>query len=187
MSLSLEEMAERGDRFACIYADPAWRYSNQGSRGATDNHYQTMTVDEICALPVKSIAADSAHLHLWTTNAFLFEAQRVMEAWGFVYKSCFVWVKPQMGVGNYWRVSHEFMLLGIRGSAPFAAHDEPSWRMLKRHRHSTKPDRIRQIIEKVSPGPRIELFARDSYPGWSAWGNQNKPVTNLFTAAQGGQ
>jgi N6-adenosine-specific RNA methylase IME4 len=185
ITADLTEFVRAGSRFACVYADPAWRYGNQGSRAATDNHYETMPVEDIGALPVRDIAADDAHLHLWTTNAFLFDAQRVMEAWGFAYKSCFVWVKPQMGMGNYWRVSHEFLLLGIRGDCPFLAHNEPSWRSLQRHRHSTKPDAIRQIIEKVSPGPRIELFARDSYPGWSAWGNQTKLVTSLFTP-QGG-
>lgn len=177
--------AASGMRFGCIYADPAWQYDNASSRAAADNHYSTMSVDDICALPVAEIAADDAHLHLWTTNAFLFDARRVMEAWGFEYKSCFVWVKPQMGVGNYWRVSHEFMLLGVRGRCPFLGHDEMSWRSLPRGRHSAKPDAIRQLVEKVSPGPRIELFARDSYPGWSAWGNQSKLVSSLFTA-QGG-
>ena len=166
-------------RFACIYADPPWRYGNQGTRAATDDHYGTMSVDEICALPIADIAAEDAHLHLWTTNAFLFDAKRVMEAWGFEYKSCFVWVKPQMGIGNYWRVSHEFLLFGMRGDCPFGRRDQMSWAELPRGRHSAKPDAIRQRIEKVSPGPRIELFARDVTDGWSAWGNQLR--RNLFT------
>lgn len=173
----------QANRFACIYADPAWKYGNQGTRAATDDHYGTMTVDEICALPVREFAADDAHLHLWTTNAFLFEARRVMEAWGFEYKSCFVWVKPQMGIGNYWRVSHEFMLFGLRGDCPFLARDEKSWRELPRGRHSAKPDRIRQMIEKVSPGPRLEMFARDVIEGWNAWGNQLR--RNLYTRRAG--
>lgn len=176
--------ADPTKRFGCVYADPPWRYGNQGTRAATGNHYGTMTVDEICALPVREIVAENAHLHLWTTNAFLFEAKRVMEAWGFEYKSCFVWVKPQMGIGNYWRVSHEFMLLGIRGDAPFLAKNEMSWAELPRGRHSAKPDDIRKRIEKVSPGPRIELFARDAFEGWSAWGNQTKH--SLFTTTPKG-
>lgn len=179
------ERAQQGERFACIYADPPWRYGNQATRASTDNHYVTMSVDEICALPVREIAADNAHLHLWTTNAFLFDAARVMQAWGFEYKSCFVWVKPQMGIGNYWRVSHEFLLLGIRGDCPFLARDAMSWAELPRGRHSAKPDAIRQLVERVSPGPRIELFARERIDGWSAWGNETK--STLFTARpQGG-
>lgn len=99
-----------GRKFGTVYADPPWLYRNQGTRAATGNHYASM--DEICALPVRDVAADDAHLHLWTTNGFLFEAHRVMEAWGFECQGCFVWVKSQMGLGNYWRVSHEFMLFG---------------------------------------------------------------------------
>lgn len=179
----LQAFINRKEKFACIYADPPWRYGNQGTRGSTDDHYQTMSVEAICELPIKQIAEKAAHLHLWTTNAFLFDARRVMEAWGFEYASCFVWVKPQMGMGNYWRVSHEFMLLGIRGDAPFQARNQMSWAELPRGRHSAKPDKIRKRIELVSPGPRIELFARDAFEGWSAWGNQTKH--SLFTAGSG--
>lgn len=161
-----------GRKFGCIYADPPWVYGNQGTRAATGNHYGGMSVDEICELPVASLAADVAHLHLWTTNGFLPDAFRVMAAWGFEYKSCFVWVKPQMGIGNYWRVSHEFMLLGTRGSCPFADKSLKSWAALDRRKHSAKPDEIRRMIEKASPGPRLELFARRLSPGWVSWGNE---------------
>ncbi len=171
---SLSDLIERGDVFATIYADPPWRYGNQGTRAATDDHYKTMTVEEICAEPVEQITEDNAHLHLWTTNAFLPEAFAVMEAWGFAYKSCFVWVKPQMGIGNYWRVSHEFLLFGIRGKAPFRARDEMSWAAIDRGQHSAKPDEIRQKIEKVSPGPYLEMYGRESrgLSPWTVYGNQ---------------
>lgn len=174
----LEELSAStsATKFACIYADPPWQYGNQGTRAATSNHYATMSVDDICGMPIRDMAAEDAHLHLWTTNAFLFEAKRVMEAWGFTYKSCFVWVKPQMGLGNYWRVSHEFLLFGVRGRCPFLARDEMSWAELPRGRHSAKPDEIRKTIERVSPGPRLELFARDRHEGWSVFGNQIQPA-----------
>lgn len=159
-------------KFGCIYADPPWVYGNQGTRAATGNHYSGMSVDEICELPVADIAADVAQLHLWTTNGFLPDAFRVMSSWGFEYKSCFVWVKPQMGIGNYWRVSHEFMLLGTRGSCTFADKSLKSWAALDRRKHSAKPDEIRRMIERASPGPRIELFARRLSPGWVSWGNE---------------
>lgn len=161
-----------GRKFACIYADPAWQYGNQATRASTDNHYPTMTVDDICALPVAELAADNAHLHLWTTNGFLFEAKRVMEAWGFEYKSVMVWVKPQMGIGNYWRVSHEFLLLGTRGKCPYLNRAQMSWHRADRTSHSTKPEDFREKIELVSPGPRLELFGRKTSPGWTVWGNQ---------------
>lgn len=126
---ALANTVDAGDHpgFGTVYADPPWRYGNQGTRGATGDHYPGMSVDEICALPVAKLAASNAHIHLWTTNAFLFEAHRVMSAWGFEYKSCYVWVKPQIGMGNYWRVSHEFMLFGVRGSLPFADRTLRSW------------------------------------------------------------
>lgn len=162
-----------GQQFGTIYADPPWQYSNQQTRAATDDHYKTLTVDQLCDMDIGSLAADDAHLHLWTTNAFLFDAKRVMDAWGFEYRSCFVWVKPQMGIGNYWRVSHEFLLLGIRGDAKrFSEHNHMSWMSLDRAKHSAKPEQIRHIIERVSPGPFLELFGRSQIEGWTVFGNQ---------------
>jgi N6-adenosine-specific RNA methylase IME4 len=169
----LTALAEAGQRFGTIYADPPWQYGNQATRASTDNHYETMTVDEICALPVEPLAAERAHLHLWTTNAFLFDAKRVIEAWGFEYRSCFVWCKPQMGIGNYWRVSHEFLLLGVRGDAvTFQDKTLMSWESIERGQHSKKPEAVRRKIEAASMTPRLELFARETTEGWAAWGDQ---------------
>jgi len=170
---NLDDLVADQSHFRCVYADPPWAYSNQETRASTDNHYRTMTVEEICNEPVLDVVADDAHLHLWTTNAFLFDAQRVIAAWGFEYRSCFVWVKPQMGIGNYWRVSHEFLLLGIRGKATnFLANDQPSWGQFNRTSHSRKPKEVRALIEKVSPGPYLELYGRERLPGWTVYGNQ---------------
>lgn len=160
------------ESFGCIYADPPWLYGNQGTRAATGNHYGGMTVDEICSLPVARLAKTDSHLHLWTTNAFLFDAKRVMEAWGFTYKSCFIWVKPQMGIGNYWRVSHEFMLLGVRGSLPFQSKRLMSWASIPRGKHSAKPEQVREMVMAATPGPYLELFARRAVAGWTCWGNE---------------
>lgn len=168
----LSRLVEQGKKYATIYADPPWQYGNQGTRAATGNHYDGMTVDELMKLPIRQLAEQNAHLHLWTTNAFLFDCQRIMEAWGFSYRSCFVWVKPQMGMGNYWRVSHEFMLFGIRGKCPFGSRNEMSWGEYPRTVHSRKPDDVRKKIEKVSPGPYLELFGRMPVRGWTVWGNQ---------------
>ena len=170
---SLQELIADGKRFRCIYADPPWSYANQQTRASTDNHYDTMTVDEIAAEPVTSVADDDCHLHLWTTNAFLFDAKRIIEAWGFEYRSCFVWVKPQMGIGNYWRVSHEFLLLGIRGKATnFLVADEMSWLSAGRSGHSRKPAAVRAKIERVSPGPYLEMYGRERAIGWTVYGNE---------------
>jgi N6-adenosine-specific RNA methylase IME4 len=157
--------------FSTIYADPPWQYGNQATRAATDNHYDTMTVADIAALPIAQLAAPAAHVHLWTTNAFLFDAKHILEAWGFAYKSVLVWVKPHMGIGNYWRVAHEFLVLGVRGHLPFLDHARKSWVEADREQHSTKPQIFRSLIERVSPAPRLELFGRRSAPGWTVWGN----------------
>jgi N6-adenosine-specific RNA methylase IME4 len=167
----LDALACTGRKFATVYADPPWQYQNQASRASTDNHYDTMTVEEIAAVPVGRLAAADAHLHLWTTNGFLFEARRVMEAWGFEYKSAFVWAKPQLGIGNYWRVSHELCLFGTRGSAPFRDRGQRSWQEWPRTEHSAKPTEFYELIEAVSPSPYLELFARRIRRGWTSWGD----------------
>ncbi len=169
---SLQDLIASGTTFATIYADPPWKYDNQATRAATDNHYPTMTVDDLCELPIEKLAAPNGHLHLWTTNAFQFEAKQVMEAWGFEYKSTFVWVKPQMGIGNYWRVAHEYLLLGVRGSCTFMDKSLKSWAEIERTEHSAKPEAVREMIERASPAPRLELFARQPVDGWTVWGNQ---------------
>ena len=168
---SLDDLPK--NHFGCVYADPPWQYGNQGTRAATDNHYQTMTIADLCAMPVESLVADDAHLHLWTTNAFIQEAFKVIEAWGFEYRSMFIWVKPQMGIGNYWRVSHEIMLLGIRGNAKrFNDRSLKSWAEASRTKHSAKPETVRHMVEKASHGPYLELFGRKLVNGWTVFGNQ---------------
>jgi len=168
----LQALIDQDRTFGTVYADPPWQYGNQGTRSATDTQYPTMKLDDICALPVGDLAAQRSHLHLWTTNAFLFDARKVLEAWGFEYKSCFVWVKPQLGIGNYWRVSHEFILLGVRGGLTFSDKGQTSWMQHDRLKHSQKPYAIRNLVEKVSPAPRIELFGRTLVEGWTVWGNE---------------
>lgn len=171
----LQALVAQGRHFGTVYADPPWPYGNQGTRAATRKHYKQhneLTVEDICNLPVAGLAAENAHCHLWTTNGFLREAFDVMAAWGFTYKSCFVWVKPDFGIGNYWRVGHEFMLFGIKGKAPFGDNSQQSWLYESAGEHSVKPEKIRRIIERCSPGEYLELFARREVPGWTVWGNE---------------
>jgi len=174
MVQDLGELVAQAAKFPTIYADPPWPYSNTAARGAAENHYRTLTLDAISNEPVKQLAAEKAHLHLWTTNAFLREAFDVIRAWGFQYKSCLIWIKPQLGMGNYWRVSHEYLLLGVRGGLPFRDRTCQSWLSARRTAHSRKPFAFRALVERVSPGPYLELYGRDDHPntGWTVYGNQ---------------
>lgn len=162
-------------KFGCIYADPPWRYSNQSTRASTGNHYDTLTVDQICKLPIADFAAPKCHLHLWTTNAFLFECPKIFEAWGFEFKSSFVWVKPQMGIGNYWRNSHEILLLAVRGGLVGQAKNLKSWKLTPRGLHSEKPSEIRKDVMALSPGPYLELFGRRPIQNWTVFGDEMLP------------
>jgi N6-adenosine-specific RNA methylase IME4 len=169
----LRQLVAGGTRYGCIYADPPWPYDNQGTRGATGKHYAGLTVEQLTALPVRGLAANDAHLHLWTTNGFLKESIGLMEAWGFELRSTFVWIKPTIGTGNYWRNSHELMLTGIRGNATrFRDRSLKSWVECKRGQHSAKPEQVRHFIERASPGPYLELFGRSPATGWTTWGDQ---------------
>lgn len=161
-----------GQKFGCIYVDPPWQYHNQSTRASTDNHYATMTLADLCAMPIGELAAENSHLHLWTTNGFLFDCPQLLAAWGFTFKSSFVWVKPQMGIGNYWRCAHEFLLLAVRGKATAAAKGLKSWAEIERRGHSEKPDEVRAMVERLSPGPYLELFGRKAVKGWTVFGNE---------------
>lgn len=169
----IHALVATGQKFGCIYADPPWKYGNQATRASTDNHYSTMTIEEIAALPIGELALPKSHLWLWTTNAFLFECPRLFAAWGFEFKSSYVWVKTQMGIGNYLRNSHEILLLAVRGGLTGAARNVMSWGEFPRTQHSAKPERIRgDVVQKLSPGPYLELFGRRLVEGWTVWGNQ---------------
>lgn len=159
-------------QFGAIVADPPWQYDNKSTRNAAAKHYPTMTVEELCDLSVEAHAAPQSHLYLWTTNQFLRVAFEVMEAWGFEYKAHLVWVKPQMGMGNYFRISHEHVLFGVRGGLRTNARNLMSWFEAPRQEHSRKPDTFLDTVETASPGPYLELFSRRKRLGWQAWGNE---------------
>lgn len=161
--------------YRTIVADPPWQYGNTSTRGAAEDHYPTMSIAELCDLPVEEWAHDEAHLYLWTTNGFLREAFQVMDAWGFVYKTTLTWVKPQLGMGNYFRSSTEHVLFGVRGGMGTLNSNQINWFYAKRGRHSKKPGCFFDMVEKASPGPHLEMFARErslDRQHWQVWGNE---------------
>lgn len=164
--------------YRLIYADPPWRYEHiETESRAIENQYPTMTLDEICALQVP--AADDCVLYLWATSPKLEEAMRVIQAWGFNYRTCAVWDKGKIGMGYYFRQQHELLLVAARGSLPVP---EPSDRVSSVIRvkrpgiHSRKPTEVIELIESMYPAfgkdDRIELFTRESRVGWASWGNE---------------
>lgn len=172
--------------FGTILADPPWRFSNRTGKVAPEHRrlsrYDTMTLEEICALPVGDAAADQSHLYLWVPNALLHEGLQVMSAWGFRYKSNLVWHKVRKdggsdgrGVGFYFRNVTELVLFGVRGSLRTLAPGRRQVNLLatRKREHSRKPDELYPIIESCSPGPRLELFSRYPRVGWSVWGNES--------------
>lgn len=182
-----ELLEQHGDRrFRTILADPPWQFQNRTGKMAPEhkrlNRYGTMDLDEILSLPVRALAEDTAHLYLWVPNALLPEGLRVMEAWGFKYKSNVVWHKIRKdggpdgrGVGFYFRNVTELVLFGVRGKnartlAP--GRRQVNFLATQKREHSRKPDEMYKIIESCSPGPYLELFARGKRPKWSVWGNQ---------------
>jgi N6-adenosine-specific RNA methylase IME4 len=158
--------------FPTLLADPPWDVLQRGGRGA-HRHYSLMTTEEIAALPVGTLASTDAHLWLWVTNATLFAGQAVMQAWGFTYRSCLTWVKPGLGLGSsYLRNNTEHLLFGTRGKAPVRYRSQPTWLFAPKQDHSHKPEEQYAVIERCSPGPYLELFARRKRPGWRVWGNE---------------
>jgi len=164
-------------RFPVIYADPPWRYEHvKTDSRAIENQYPTMDLDAICALPVHDIATDDAVLFLWATSPKLAEAMRVVEAWGFSYRTCAAWVKNKIGMGYYFRQRHELLLVATRGSLPVPepSHRQDSVVEAPITEHSAKPAIFAELIERMYPEhKRIELFCRSPRAGWEAWGNQS--------------
>jgi N6-adenosine-specific RNA methylase IME4 len=164
-------MNERNPKFRTILVDPPWDIQQIGARGAI-KHYNLMTLDRIKQMPIADLMTDDAHLWLWVTNATLRQGYEVAEAWGFTVRSPLTWVKFKLGLGNYLRNSTEHLLFATRGKAPVQYRSQPTWIQAPVQDHSHKPEEQYALIERVSPGPYLELFARRPQPGWSAWGNQ---------------
>ncbi len=183
---SLRSFGRGQPQFRTVLADPPWRFQNRTGKMAPEHHrlsrYGTMTTDEVCTLPVEEVAGEKAHLYLWVPNALLAEGLRVMAAWGFEYKTNLVWFKTRKdggpdgrGVGFYFRNVTELLLFGIRGKdnrTLAAGRTQVNLIAERKREHSRKPDAVYDVIESCSPGPRLELFARNRRDGWAQWGNE---------------
>lgn len=171
-------------KFSIILADPPWSYGLNGKKhsrwaGSTVPHYSTLSVSDICTLPVAEIAADNCILFLWATFPCIAEALKVIEAWGFCYKTVgFTWIKfypkaktPFFGVGYYTKSNAEICLIAVKGKPPKVSNSVSSIVMTPRGKHSEKPNEVRErIVQLCGDIPRIELFARTNCSGWLSWG-----------------
>jgi N6-adenosine-specific RNA methylase IME4 len=171
-------------KYRVIYADPPWKYNDtmaiskdglSENYGPAEAHYPPMTIPELCSLPVKDIAEDDAVLFIWTTSPLLEDTFPIIKAWGFKYKTSFVWDKVKHNMGHYNSVRHEFLLVCTRGSCtPDVKKLFDSVQSIERSdKHSQKPQEFRDIIDTIyTQGTRIELFAREQANGWELWGNE---------------
>jgi len=182
-------------KFTTILADPPWPYHSpravvgnggRGSAGAAEiiqtsvaDHYDTMSINDIKALPIKTLSHLNAHLYLWTTNSFMVEAHEVAKAWGFKPKTILTWVKVHKGnptkasmkTGYWYRSASEHIIFAVRGSMKLQGPAVPTAYMYPRLPHSKKPDEFYELIEQQSPGPYLELFARSIRKDWTGVGN----------------
>ena len=173
----LTSLAEQHGLFDLVYADPPWRmqFSPTSDRHIS-NHYNTMELPDITALPVPSIVKPQAVLYLWATAPLLPEAIRTMAAWGFEYRTSMVWVKHAIGLGFWCRNRHELLLIGKRGEHPAPAPELRPDSVIdaRRGKHSEKPESVRVMLEKLYPDHnKLEMFARTVRPGWITYGNQD--------------
>jgi len=165
-------------KFRVFYADPPWQYTDKqdiSSLGGSDKHYPSMSINELCELPISEMAEDDAVLFLWTTSPLLEETFPLISAWGFKYKTSFIWDKIGHNMGHYNSVRHEFLLVCTKGSCtPDNIKLFDSVQSIeKTSKHSEKPEEFRNIIDTLyTKGKKIELFARVKKDGWESWGNE---------------
>ncbi len=178
----------QGQKFQTILADPPWQFQNRTGKMAPEHkrlsRYPTMSLDDICDMPVEAVAGEPAHLYLWVPNALLPEGLKVMEHWGFKYKSNLIWYKirkdggpDRRGVGFYFRNVTEVLLFGVRGKNARTLQPGRSQENImstQKREHSRKPDEQYDLIERCSFGKRLEIFARGPRSGWTVWGNQSE-------------
>jgi N6-adenosine-specific RNA methylase IME4 len=177
-----------GGPYGTVLADPPWRFLHRSGKVAPEHRrlsrYGTLTAQEIAALPVADLVAAHSHCYLWVPNALLPDGLVVLAGWGFTYKTNLVWHKVRRdggsdgrGVGFYFRNVTELVLFGVRGRLRTLPPGRRQVNLLasRKREHSRKPDGLYDIVERCSPGPFVELFARHPRPGWAAWGEEACP------------
>lgn len=188
-------------KYKTILADPPWQFSNRTGKMAPEHkrlmRYSTLSLQQIMELPVSQLAQPTCHLYLWVPNALILDALEVMKRWGFTYKTNLVWYKVRKdggpdgrGVGFYFRNVTEIVLFGVRGHMRTLGPGRRQVNILssRKREHSRKPDELYEIIEKCSPGPYLELFARHQRQGWDHWGNEvGNSAAKLYPAYRGGE
>ena len=170
--------------YATIVADPPWQMPSGGLRSGPGWHesrgrpsalpYPTMTLEEIKALPIGDLADADAHLYVWTTNAFLESTFGLVRGWGFRHSQVLVWAKAPrgLGMGGAFTNTTEFVMFSRRGRLRARSRSDTTWWEWKRGEHSRKPEAFLDVVEQVSPGPYLEMFARRQRLGWDTWGNE---------------
>lgn len=174
-----------GKKYSVIYADPPWRFANRTGKVAPEHkrlhRYDSMVTSDIQRINVQDLCNDQCHLYLWIPNALLAEGLEVMKSWGFIYKANIIWHKVRKdggpdgrGVGFYFRNTTEILLFGTKGKLRTLAPGRRQVNILKtmKREHSRKPDEMYEIIERCSPGPYLEMFARHKRDGWDVFGDQ---------------
>lgn len=170
--------------FDVLVADPPWQYDKRDGDATSRGHldYPSMTVDEICAAAPRSLAGADALLWLWTTNAHILEAGRVLDAWGFEHKTVLTWDKGRMGLGDWLRGQTEHCILAVRGRPVFVGGTFTTLLRGEVREHSRKPESFYELVEATSPGTKLELFSRAARPGWAAWGAEVQKFTHATGA-----
>lgn len=194
------DMGSGRERFSTILADPPWRFTNRTGKVAPEHkrlrRYDTMSIDQICGLDVASLAEANCHLYLWCPNALLPWGLQVMEAWGFGYKGNLVWYKIRKdggpdgrGVGFYFRNVTELLLFGVRGKMRTLPPGRSQVNIIRtrKREHSRKPTESYEVIESCSPGPYLELFARETRRGWVQWGDELGQEIPSYSSAYSGE
>ena len=166
-------------KYQIIYADPPWSYNDKQNTkllGGAVKHYPTMSIKQLCDLPIKDLSDKNSVLFIWVTSPLLEAVFEIIKSWGFKYKTSFVWDKVRHNMGHYNSVRHELLLIATRGSfTPQVRKLFDSVVSEERTEHSKKPQIFRDIINTIYPnGNRVELFARQKTEGWDVWGNEVK-------------
>jgi len=173
--------------FSTILADPPWRFKNSTGKVAPEHkrlaRYTTLPLEEIISIPVNKLAKEKSHLYLWVPNALIAEGLKVLEEWGFTYKTNIIWYKIRKdggpdgrGVGFYFRNVTEMVLFGVKGNLRTLQPGRKQVNIIssRKREHSRKPDELYSIVEACSPGPYLEMFARGARRNWTSWGNESE-------------